>query len=396
MPHFLPIDILTLALGRGLMQVMLGGLLAYVGDRGEQGRGARLCAIGFLLNGLSLFLFAIRADGMADVIIIAGNHLAQGAASAYFLLGFWGLGRQRAHPWLALLMVAIPIVSVFAFELAWPNARLRILTSAIGQVVFLLALQASLRCPPRQEVAHIYRFLRVLVVVYTCVLVWAYASVAQLLPVTATVSRDYQRVLFSVASLLFMLSLAVGCLALRFALLAARNEDLAMLDWLTGLPNRRGFFRATAQASDWRGSDGSASVVAFDVDHFKEINDQHGHAGGDHVLRTLADILRELASPADRLARMGGEEFCIVMPGTHRAQAYARAEAVLARCRNSIVPVGDGRLIRFTVSAGVCEIAPQQSLDTALLQADAALYEAKREGRDRARAAAPVARHPVD
>ncbi|HET8942105.1 MAG TPA: GGDEF domain-containing protein [Rudaea sp.] len=384
MPHLLPIDISTLALGRGLMQIMLGGLLVYVSGRDEQGHGIRLCAAGFLLNGLSLFLFVLQADGIVDVIITSANHLALGAASAYFLLGFWALGHQRARPWLALLMVVIPIVSVFAFEVAWPNARMRILTSAAGQVVFLLALQASLRWPPRPEVARIYRVLHLLVLVYVCILVWSYASVAQLLPITASVDRDYQRALFSVASLLFMLSLAVGCLALRFALIAARNEDLAMLDWLTGLLNRRGFFRATSQATNWRGTNGSASVIVFDIDHFKRINDRHGHGGGDHVLRSFADILRELAEPTDQLARTGGEEFCAVMPGANREQAWNRAEAVLARCRSTLVPVGDGRAIRFTVSAGVCEVAQHQSLDAALLLADAALYDAKREGRDRA------------
>jgi diguanylate cyclase (GGDEF)-like protein len=80
---------------------------------------------------------------------------------------------------------------------------------------------------------------------------------------------------------------------------------------------------------------------------------------------------------------MGGEEFCIAMPGAKREQAFARAEAILAHCRDTTVPADDGRIIRFTLSAGVCEVSPEQSLDDALAQADAAMYAAKREGRDR-------------
>lgn len=380
-----PVDIPTLALSRGLMQLMLAGLLACVGGGQEQGRGARLWAAGFLFNGLSLFMFSLRGEGSWESATIVANHLALGVSSACFLLGFWAFGGQRTHRWLAALMVAIPLAGLFAWEIAWPNARLRVLTTAVGQFVFLLALQHGLRDPPRHEVAHIYRRLRVLVLVYAAIVAWSYGNIADLLPTSARLDHAYHRVLFSVASLLFMLSLAVSCLALQFAMLAAHNEDLAMVDWLTGLLNRRGFFRAAEHAEGWRSRmDGTTSVIVLDIDHFKRINDRHGHAAGDRVLQALGDRLRELAAPSDLVARMGGEEFCIAMPGARREQAFARAEAILAHCRNTTVPGDDGRDIRFTLSAGVCEASPGQSLDEALARADAAMYTAKRDGRDRA------------
>src|SRR5688572_22734902 len=177
-----PIDIPTLALSRGLMQLMLAGLLVYIAGGQEHGKGARLWAVGFLLNGASLFLFSIRTEGAWQSAVIIGNHLSLGAASACFLLGFWTFGRQRAQPWLALLMVAIPAAGLVAWEITWPNARMRVLTTAFGQVLFLFALQASLRQPPRHEIERIYRRLRVLVLLYAVVVVWSYATIAGLLP----------------------------------------------------------------------------------------------------------------------------------------------------------------------------------------------------------------------
>src|SRR5690606_13273514 len=121
----------------------------------------------------------------------------------------------------------------------------------------------------------------------------SYASIIEVLPTTARQSLDYHRAIFSVASLLFMLTLAVGCLSLKFATLAARNSDLAMRDWLTGLLNRRGFFSAIESVNQAaKDNRSSASLLAIDIDHFKKINDLQGHAAGDHVLQHFADMLK--------------------------------------------------------------------------------------------------------
>lgn len=380
----LPIDVPTLAISRGLMQIMLAGLLVYVGGQQEQRSGARLWAAGFLLNGLSLFLFAIQVPGAWETPVTVLNHFGLGVASACFLLGFWKFGHQPAHPWLVVLMLAIPLASLLAWELLWPNARLRVLCTAAGQALYLLALQHSLRRASRKELAQIYRRLRVLVLFYLIVFVVSYANIADLLPTSARLSADYHRVLFSVISLLFMLSLAVACLALQFALLAARNADLAMVDWLTGLLNRRGFFDAASRADGLRsGRTEPLSVIALDIDHFKKINDRYGHAAGDRVLQALGDRLRQLTEASHLVARMGGEEFCIVLPGCRGESALDLAQALRASCSATAVPSEDGQTIRFSFSAGVHEASPQQSLDEALALADEALYRAKADGRNR-------------
>lgn len=388
----LPLDIPTITISRALIQAMLAGLLIYVGSQQDRGEASRFWALGLLLNGIALFLFLVDVPADWERTVVAGNHLAMGASSACFLLGFWRFAEQPANRWLVALMFVIPLVGLLAWELLWPNARLRILFTAFGQALFLLALYYSLTRPPRSEVAAICRRLRVIVIVYLLVFVWSYASIAGILPTSAHIEATYHRALFSMASLLFMLSLAVACLALQFAMLAARSSDLAMIDWHTGLLNRRGFFRAIGKSELQRHeSGGTSSVILIDIDRFKSINDRFGHASGDRVLKVLADLLREQSDDTHLVARTGGEEFCIVLPECDQRNAFALAEAIRESCSRADVAAVDAQKISFTISAGTCEILPGQSFDEALIRADKALYVAKREGRNQVKHCAETA-----
>lgn len=394
-PLILPIDIPTLALSRGMMQMMFGGLLLYIGTRHADSHGARWWAAGFLLNGLSLFVFPIQVPEAWEQPCTIINHLSLGASSVCLLCGFWRFGRQPFRPWLLWIPILVPLTSLAVFELLWPVARWRVLLTASGQAVFLLALQHSLGRPRRPELAVISRRMRYVVLAFLLVHLWSYGSLADVLPMTARLEVDYHRSIFSVASLLFMLSLAVGCLALQFALLAARNADLARVDWLTGLLNRRGFFHAATQlprARDDRG--GATSLIVIDIDHFKQINDRYGHAAGDNVLQRLAALLREHARPGQLLARLGGEEFCLLAAGQDIEEAQAQAEALRAACARAGVAVEGGN-VDFTLSAGVHRLTPGQSLEQALAAADDALYRAKRGGRNRVVCSDPACGNPV-
>ncbi len=393
----LPLDIPTLAISRGLMQMMLGGLLIYVGNQQAQQQASRLWALGFLLNGLSLFVFAIEVPTAWERTTVIINHLALGASSAFFLFGFWQFGSQRSRPGLAALMLILPLASLLMWEVIWPNARLRVLVTATGQALFLLLLQHSLSHAPRKELATIYKRLRMIVLGYLVVFVWSYASIAGILPTSAHLELSYHRTAFSVASLLFMLALAFACLALQFALLAARNADLAMTDWLTGLLNRRGFFMATRQLEDSRGAAAPlASVIVIDIDQFKMINDRFGHANGDHVLKSVADKLRELADEQHLLARTGGEEFCVVMPNCDQHKAMVLAESIRRHCQEAAITSVDGQPVRLTISAGVCEVQGGQSFDQAMIFADKALYQAKRAGRNQVQPCTNAAARTAD
>ncbi len=379
----LPVDIPTLAFSRGVMQMMLGGLLVYVGNRGQSTNAARYWAIGLFLNGISLLVFPVQVPSEWESLRTVINHLSIGASTVFFLLGFWIFGQQPRRVWILVLLIAIPLASLLAWEFLWPNARLRILCTTSGQALFFILLQHSLRQPPRRELARIYRRLRFVVIAYLLVFVWSYAMLADVLPTTAHLNLGYHRAFFSVASLLFMLSLAVSCLALQFAWQSARNADLAMIDWQTGLLNRRGFFDATGRNPQLQpGRDGPLSVIMLDIDHFKAINDRCGHAVGDSALHKLGEQLRQIAEPGQFVARMGGEEFCLVLPGGRQAAALALAERIRGRCRETIVTTDAGQTVNFTISVGVYEAAPQETLEDALIRADEALYLAKRSGRN--------------
>lgn len=167
----------------------------------------------------------------------------------------------------------------------------------------------------------------------------------------------------------------------------AELHRLAEVDELTGLPNRRFVLRQlAAMLSRARRHDGTLSVLVVDADHFKALNDRHGHAAGDAVLRVLAERLGDRVRREDVVGRIGGEEFVVALPDTGPDGAAAVAEDL-----RSGVAAGPVRLpgvdVPVTVSVGWATWDGAEPLDGLLGRADRALYEAKAAGRDRVRPA---------
>lgn len=164
----------------------------------------------------------------------------------------------------------------------------------------------------------------------------------------------------------------------------AQLERLARTDVLTSLSNRRDFYeRAQQEVARAKRSGKAFSLMLLDVDFFKKINDQYGHAGGDEVLRRLSRVLSDLLREVDSPARLGGEEFVVLMPETPLEGARLVAERVRAGMEATVVELGDGRLIRFTVSIGLAHWADgEDDIDVPLHRADEALYRAKAGGRN--------------
>jgi diguanylate cyclase len=160
-------------------------------------------------------------------------------------------------------------------------------------------------------------------------------------------------------------------------------ERQARQDALTGLANRRAFDDAlAASVTEARTLGRPLAVIAFDLDHFKSINDRYTHAAGDAVLREAAGVLRNFCRSSDLAARIGGEEFVLLLPGADLASACAIAERVRAEIAfRAFTPLPPG--VRITLSAGVALDTMQGDAEELLRAADAALYRAKGEGRDR-------------
>lgn len=159
-------------------------------------------------------------------------------------------------------------------------------------------------------------------------------------------------------------------------------QRLATTDPLTGLANRRAFFERGQPALEAARRYGQpTSLLMIDVDHFKAVNDRHGHGVGDAMLRLLADRLREVLRQADLIARIGGEEFAALMPQTALEAAQQAAERLREACDGLAPDASGGAAI--SISAGVAEWRSGETLDHLLERADAALYRAKRAGRNR-------------
>lgn len=169
--------------------------------------------------------------------------------------------------------------------------------------------------------------------------------------------------------------------------LMARIRHLSDTDALTGLVNRRRLQETLqSEALRHRRTGHPYSVALLDVDHFKSVNDTHGHAAGDQALRAVAQVLRRTARASDTVGRLGGEEFCVVLPETLAPGARVLAERARAALEQEAI-VFEQRQIRLTASIGIATCTdPQEDWAALLKRADAALYRAKSAGRNRVEA----------
>ncbi len=159
----------------------------------------------------------------------------------------------------------------------------------------------------------------------------------------------------------------------------------AMVDALTGLPNRRWLDEVLERQHQRCQQDGiPLSAIMLDVDHFKHFNDTYGHLAGDKALASLASILRRHVRPTDLAARFGGEEFIIMMPGVDLENALRIGERLRADVADTGVEIGGGEApVRMTISLGVAEDRPGIPATALIESADSRLYEAKEAGRNR-------------
>jgi diguanylate cyclase (GGDEF)-like protein len=182
-------------------------------------------------------------------------------------------------------------------------------------------------------------------------------------------------------------TISISVVAAVVLMLTRRNDELlgrladeARTDKLTGLLNRRGFEeRASVELAHARRAGHAIAVVSFDIDYFKRVNDEWGHETGDRVLAHLGAVLSGQCRDVDVVARIGGEEFVVLLPATNSADG----DVFTQRIRRALAAADPSGLPTVRVSAGVASAIAPENVDPLLHRADSALYAAKRAGRDR-------------
>ena len=187
---------------------------------------------------------------------------------------------------------------------------------------------------------------------------------------------------FAIEVLLYVVGAAFIVLVLAKDRAVNRYKAAAETDPLTSLFNRRGFFAAAATLmTGCKSRKAPVSVLAFDLDHFKSVNDRHGHKTGDAVLALFARVVRSTTRATDVVGRIGGEEFVAILSGTLDEAAIVAERVRAAFEKAAVAP--DGPQIPVTVSIGVATGLPDAAIDILIARADAVLYRAKSNGRNR-------------
>ena len=293
------------------------------------------------------------------------------------------LRRGRWHPWIAFVSSAfdVTMVSTALASFLVVGSPMVALNSKVTFEMYFLAITAtSLRYDARVCIAS-----GLLAVVQYGAL-WGFASAQFDLHAAEFVAAAGPYLPVDLWTRLILLVIAT-VLAVTIVRRAQRLLYLAARDRLTGVFNRGHFDRAIANAMEVAGRSGDPlSLVILDIDHFKRINDEHGHASGDLTIRLVAARLAAAMRRTDVVARYGGEEFVVLMPGIAPAAALARIERLRAQLAAAPLDLGNGHSLTVSFSAGVAgspDDREQLTPDALLDCADQRLLAAKRAGRGR-------------
>ncbi|MCX4175938.1 MULTISPECIES: GGDEF domain-containing protein [Paraburkholderia] len=332
---------------------------------------------------IALVLLALQAPTPAQVVIVAASGLL-GAAALMMLQGcreFFGLRPSRSLEYVAYGALLLGIV-YWGYISPNANARIALLSAFLAYVRLVIGWIAfSLR--PAGRPRYCYQFMSGAAFLgaavhasrsIACAMGWEHQA-AFLEPTPLNIA-------FLVLGILALPCLSIGVLMLAHDRMAERMERLANVDGLTGALVRRAFLvRAESLLHEAKSSKLRLSIAILDLDKFKAINDEHGHAGGDQVLAHFAFTVSSGLRCGDIFGRLGGEEFAVLSLSTGRADTVRLMDQLRVRVAAARLTIPSGE-VAYTFSAGVDEYREGDTLANMMGRADAALYAAKAMGRD--------------
>lgn len=372
-----PLDLRSLTIMAGLMGMAMGMvLLGLRRNYPASIQGMTLWGIAPLLCGTSTVFYGLDGYLPAALVALGGNALLLTG------VGLFHLGSRRfyhlAPAWQAWACGGLAVMATLAFFLtAAPDYRVRVLvfTGAMAVVVaahVLLLLRHGEGFAPRFT-AYVLALQAAVLVARAITTLWIDSAHSNRFGPSLVQTAYIAAYSFSV------LLVSIGVLLMASERVRAQLEYLATHDSLTGTLARRAILQhGSEEMLRWQRYRNPFSVLLLDIDHFKAVNDRHGHLVGDRVLAEFARIATESLRSTDRIGRYGGEEFVVLLAETEATAAFAVAE----RIRQGLRAMPEG-LPACTTSIGVATVLPGQTrFDEVLARADAALYQAKDQGRN--------------
>jgi diguanylate cyclase (GGDEF)-like protein len=375
------LDTPTLYLVATMIAAMLGAMLLFFGKQ-ENISALKWWGTGYLLGATSVALCTFAGNTLGETLSLAMNALGFVACGMVWNASRVFHGRKPNLP--GMVLGAIAWVAV-AMTLESEAGTIR-LTIGAGIVAVYAALTAGELWSERRRKMQ-KRWPAIAVPVMHGFALMLPILLGDLLhPPGDSFSGSIWMTMFSVELMLY----AIGTVFVIFMLVSERtvtvHKTAASMDPLTGMFNRRGFAEATSRVIEREASAGRpVTVLIFDLDHFKSINDRFGHLAGDEVLKLFAVVIVNTLRMTDLSGRIGGEEFAALLPCSLQ-EGMVAAERVREAFANSGIVVEDGP-VDTTVSIGVAGGPAGTQLEVLLAAADTALYQAKRGGRNRVEAA---------